>query len=147
MHSRILMMLMIVALIVLPACLALLNAQDEPLRTSIGETEQAVSFKTDILPVFEKHCLPCHAEDNANPSELSLDSHELLMIGGKHGRSVIPGNPGESILVRKFGPKPPFGDRMPLDPKRKQGGTSPRQLSEEEIGLIERWIGQGAKNN
>lgn len=107
----------------------------------------AVSFKTEIMPIIKRACLPCHAEDNFNPSELSLDSYELLMDGGKHGVPVIPGKPAESILLQKLRQNPPFGDRMPLDPKRKKGEPSSARLSDEEITLFETWVSQGAKNN
>ena len=107
----------------------------------------AVSFKTNIMPIIKRSCLPCHAEDNFNPSDLSLDSYDLLMDGGKHGPPVLPGKPAESILLQKLLQDPPFGDRMPLDPKRKKGEPSARKLSPEEIQLIDAWVRQGAKNN
>ena len=47
------------------------------------------SFKDDVFPVFRKYCLPCHSEDNFNPSELSLDSYDLMMQGGKHGTLIV----------------------------------------------------------
>jgi hypothetical protein len=106
-----------------------------------------VSFKRDIAPLIARQCLPCHAEEQFNPSELSLDTYDLLMTGGKHGTPVTPGKAAESILVRKLLPRPPFGDRMPLDPKKKKGEESTKRLSEEEIRLISDWIDQGARNN
>jgi len=99
------------------------------------------------MPIVRRECLPCHAEDSFNPSDLSLDSRELLMSGGRHGAPVVPGKSGESVLFQKLGPNPPFGDRMPLDPKKKRGERSLKSLSQEEIDLIGRWIDQGAKNN
>src|SRR5512140_3260414 len=57
----------------------------------------SVSFAKDVVPVIAKRCLPCHAEENFNPSELSLDSYDKLMAGGKHGVPVIAGNAKESI--------------------------------------------------
>jgi hypothetical protein len=104
-----------------------------------------ISFKSDVFPVIKRKCLPCHAEDHFNPSELSLDTYNLLMAGGKHGVPVVPGRPKESILVQKLNGKAPFGDPMPLDSKRKKGET--KRLSEEEVRLFIDWIVQGAKNN
>ena len=109
--------------------------------------EEPVSFKKEIAPLIGKRCLPCHAEDNFNPSELSLDSYELIMEGGKHGAPVIPGNPKESLIIRKTSTNPPFGDRMPLNPKRKIDDGTAKWLSDEEIRLLASWITQGAKNN
>ena len=106
-----------------------------------------VSFKRDVMSIVRRQCLPCHAEDNLNPSELSLDSRKLLMEGGKHGVPVIPGNAEKSLLYQKLGPSPPFGKRMPLDPKKKKGMASTKSLTEEEIRVIREWIEQGAKDN
>jgi hypothetical protein len=107
-----------------------------------------ISFSEDVFPIIQKNCLPCHAEDNFNPSELSLDSYDLLMDGGRHGDAVVPEKPDESPLVQKLLPDPPFGDRMPLDMRKKRGkkpGVKP--LTEEEIQCIATWIQQGARDN
>ncbi len=103
-----------------------------------------VSFKENVMPVIKKYCLPCHAEDNYNPSELSLDSYDLLMTGGKHGKPVVEGKSGERILIKKLHPDPPFGKPMPL--KRR---LQPEQqwVPDDLIKVIADWIDQGAKNN
>ena len=63
---------------------------------------------------------------------------DALMIGGDHGPAISPGNADGSLLVKKLSPTPPFGSRMPL------GGP---YLPDTAIGLIKRWINEGAKNN
>ncbi len=98
-----------------------------------------VSFKKNIIPILKIYCLPCHTEDQMNPSELYLDTYENLVKGGKHGRPLVPGNPDSSLIVLKLGPKPPIGDPMPL--KRKSPFPS------DTLAVIRKWIGQGAKNN
>lgn len=100
---------------------------------------ETISFKVDVFPIIKKHCLPCHAEEQMNPSDLHLDNYETMMEGGKHGKPIEPGKPKESLLVQKLNPNPPFGEQMPL--KSKTG------LSEEEIKIIVDWIIQGAKKN
>jgi len=114
---------------------------------SLSTKKREISFKTDVLSVVKKNCLPCHAEDQYNPSELSLDTFDLMMAGGKHGVPVVPGKPAESLLLQKMYDKPPFGDRMPMDPKKKRGEMSKKKLSDEEIQVLTEWIAQGAKNN
>ncbi|RPH34823.1 hypothetical protein EHM92_07360 [bacterium] len=114
-------------------------------QTKNGEKGSQVSFKDDVTPILKKHCLPCHAEDNFNPSELSLDSYDNLMAGGKHGSPVVPGEASESIIVQKVGPNPPFGDQMPLAKKKNAG--NPDRLSAQEIETLKEWINQGANNN
>ena len=107
----------------------------------------SVSFKDDVFPVVKKHCLPCHAEDNFNPSELSLDSYELMMQGGKNGTLVVAGKAGESLLMKKLGERPPFGDRMPLNKKQVISEGKAKYLSDSELNILSEWINQGAKNN
>lgn len=108
---------------------------------------EEVSFRKDIAPLIGRNCLPCHAEDNFNPSELSLDSYETLMEGGKHGVPVVPGSSRESIIMKKTSTAPPFGDRMPLNPKWKVEAGKAKWLTDAELKLLAIWINQGAKNN
>jgi hypothetical protein len=107
----------------------------------------SVSFKDDVFPVVKKYCLPCHSEDNFNPSELSLDSYDLMMQGGKNGTLVVAGNAKESLLVKKLGEAPPFGDRMPLNKKQVISEGKAKYLSESELKVIRKWINEGARNN
>ncbi|MCZ6775043.1 MAG: hypothetical protein O7D34_01150 [Ignavibacteria bacterium] len=109
--------------------------------------DEAVSFKEDIFPIIQKQCLPCHAEDNFNPSELSMDSYELLETGGKNGQPFVAGESKESLIIKKLGEEPPFGDRMPLNPKKKIKQGKAKWLSDEEVRSITKWIDQGAKDN
>ncbi len=106
-----------------------------------------VSFKGDIFPVIKRHCLPCHAQEQFNKSELSLDTYESLMAGAKHGVPVVPGKPEGSILLRKLSDKPPFGDPMPLDPRWKEGQPRKKRLSDKEIQILTEWVREGAKND
>ena len=115
--------------------------------TGVFSQQKPVSFQNDVAPVIRSRCLPCHAEDNFNPSELSLDTYEMLMAGGKSGAAVIPGEAQASILVKKLKGIPPFGERMPLNTKRDKETGKARWLSEEEISLIAAWVDQGAKRN
>jgi len=99
-----------------------------------------VSFSKVIFPLLQKHCMPCHSEEEENPSELYFESYEMLMHGGKNGVPIISGKGDSSMFIQKLRPKPTFGDQMPL-PKRKT------KLSEEVIQIFVDWINQGAKKN
>ncbi len=99
----------------------------------------AVSYAKDVAPVIGHYCLPCHTEDEMNPSLLYLDGYESLMHGGKHGSPVKPGQPDSSFLVQKISFHPPFGDPMPL--KRKVAFPA------DTLEILKAWIKQGAKNN
>ena len=98
--------------------------------------KKSLTFDKDVAPIIKKYCLPCHLEENENPSGLSMDNFELLMKGGNHGNTVITGNPKKSNLYLKLLPDPPFGKQM---------ARNRRKLLEEEVQLIYDWIEQGAK--
>jgi hypothetical protein len=106
-----------------------------------------VSFREDVAPLLQKYCLPCHAEENDNPSELALDSYSSLMKGGKHGVVVVPGAPEESSLIQKLSETPPFGERMPMHSRRAKSTVPPRYLTEEEVRVVSQWVAQGGKDN
>lgn len=101
--------------------------------------DKPVSFSKDVFPLLKNRCLPCHAADSENPSELYLETLGDLLKGGKHGKPVIPKKGDESILVQKLRPNPPFGDQMPLMTKKK--------LTDDEIEVLKKWIDQGVKKN
>ncbi len=109
--------------------------------------DESVSFKKDVFPLVQTYCLPCHAEENFNPSELSMDNYKLIMAGGKGGPSIVKGKSAESLLIKKLGPKPPEGERMPLNPKKKVKEGKAVWMKDEEVKTIATWIDQGAKDN
>ncbi|HXX62895.1 MAG TPA: c-type cytochrome domain-containing protein [Bacteroidota bacterium] len=106
-----------------------------------------VSFKSDVFPLIQKYCLPCHSEDESNPSELSLDTYDQLKQGGKHGSPIVPGKSAESLIIQKANQDPPFGKRMPLNTQRKISEGKAKYLSDEEVKIISDWVDQGAANN
>ena len=90
-----------------------------------------VSYSQQVAPLLAMHCYSCHGDSGG----LSMRTYAQLMLGGNLGKVVLPGNPEGSLLVHfvegRRGPK----HRMPLDG---------RPLSGEQIGLLRRWIGEGA---
>lgn len=112
-----------------------------------GPEGDEISYKAHVVPILKQHCLPCHAEESANQSELSLDTYALLMKGGKHGPAVAPGDPGKSMLIQKLSDAPEFGDRMPLPSRRKKKLGLLMYLSDDEVKVLSQWIAQGARGN
>jgi hypothetical protein len=104
------------------------------------DTTKIVSYSKNVDPFLQKYCVTCHNSDDTHPSELYMDTYELLMKGGKHGKAVIPGNAQKSLLTQKTGAEPPFGKIMP--PPKKKDRPTPEQLE-----MLKLWIDQGAKKN
>lgn len=99
-----------------------------------------VSFKEDVLPIFQVHCAACHAPggEGATASGLTLTTYQGVMKGTKFGAMVIAGDPDSSNLMRLLDWKTSPELRMPHDKK---------QLPVGERDTIRTWIRQGAKNN
>ena len=92
--------------------------------------EDTAFFEAKIRPVLERECLECHSSRKSKGG-LTLDSRDHVLKGGDSGPVVIPGKPGESLLLaalRHDGPE------MPPD----------RKLPDEVVGNFERWIERGA---
>lgn len=111
------------------------------------KSDGTLSYAKDVVPIIRKHCLPCHAEESRNSSELHLDTHASMMEGGEHGVPIVPGKPDESILIQKLLPDPPFGDTMPLQRRRRSAGAGEKKMTAEEVELLREWIRQGARSN
>ena len=98
---------------------------------------EAVSFATDIMPIFERSCMNCHGGEYEGEQRieaaLDLRTYEALMAGSEFGSVVEAGDPDASILLEMIavGDMPEEGD--PLTP--------------EEIELVRTWISEGAENN
>jgi hypothetical protein len=96
--------------------------------------EQVSFFESKIRPILVDHCYDCHsveAQDVAGG--LLLDSQGGLIAGGSKGRSVIPSDPQESLLIRAV---------RHVDPSLKMPPDS--QLTEDQVESLITWIAQGA---
>ncbi|HUE73915.1 MAG TPA: c-type cytochrome domain-containing protein, partial [Pirellulaceae bacterium] len=93
--------------------------------------EQIEFFEKKVRPVLAASCLDCHGED-AQESELRLDSLAALVEGGTRGPAIVPGNPTESLLIRAIG----HGERLQMPPKKK---LPPAQIAD-----LAAWVKQGA---
>lgn len=89
-------------------------------------------FENKVRPLLVEHCYECHGEQ-AQESELRVDSYIGLMRGGAAGASVVPGNPDQSLLLTAVTYNDPTL-QMPPDGK----------LSDTQIADLRRWIEIGA---
>ena len=98
--------------------------------SSQGE-EAPVSFFKQVVPIFKESCNGCHHPGKMK-GDLDLTTHAAILKGGKHGSVIKPGDPSGSTLVEEISGK---------EPSMPQEGDP---LTAEQVGLIERWISQGA---
>jgi hypothetical protein len=93
-----------------------------------------VSFSRDVAPIMAMYCNTCHGESGG----ISTRSYRELMLGGDLGKVIVPGDPERSLLIHFLDGRRGENRRMP---------KASRPLSEAQIGLIRRWIAEGAKND
>ncbi|AMY12163.1 putative membrane protein [Luteitalea pratensis] len=103
-----------------------------PTATATQATD-AVDFTRDVMPILKHTCVECHGPEKVK-ARLRMDSIEGLQKGGKSGPLVKPGDPENSLMMRRV-----LGldgdDQMPLDKD---------PLTEKQIDTLRRWIAAGA---
>src|SRR5687767_13122073 len=80
--------------------------------------DKPVSFHNDVRPIFNAACSACHKPEKLK-GDLDMTSHAALLKGGKHGSTVVPGDPAKSNLVEMISgdepEMPPDADPLPKD--------------------------------
>ena len=89
-------------------------------------------FETKIRPALVQHCFECHSADAKKlGGKLRLDNREAMLKGGESGPVLVPGNPGESLLLQAL-----RHEDLEMPPE------SP--LSEAPVQLFREWVSMGA---
>ena len=110
-------------LLILFACSISALAEDKP-----------VSYYKELVPVLKRSCTGCHHPGKLK-GQLDLTTYDSFNKGGKHGVGFKPGDAkGSSIIEQISGEEPAMPEEG--DP-----------LTKEEVGLFERWIAEGAKDD
>ncbi len=104
---------------------------------SAGDADDAISYYQQIRPIFQAHCQGCHQPAKSS-GQYVMTSFDRLLAGGESELAAIsPGNPDDSYLMDLITPVDGTAE-MPQ-------GKEP--LTDEEIQIIRRWIGQGARDD
>ncbi len=103
-----------------------------------AEEQQSVSFSRDIRPILSSKCFSCHGPDSAaREADLRLDRYDEATADRGGYAALIPGKPQESEAFQRLVADDPDVRMPPAEAKK--------DLSEEEIQLLRRWIEQGAE--
>jgi WD40 repeat protein len=116
-------MRILVTVLIATAAFSLFAVADDP-----------VSYYRQVRPLLQQNCNGCHRPGKAKGG-LDLTTHSALLKGGKDGKMLKPGQPGDSRLVEEISGEEPS---MPDEGE---------PLTAEEIHLIEQWIAQGAADD
>ena len=94
-----------------------------------------LSFNRDVRPILANNCFACHGPDEKKrETEWHFDTREAMFMD----EAIIrPGSAANSLLVKKI-TEPNPEDRMPPP-------DSGHALTDKQIGLLKRWIDEGAK--
>ncbi|MCI0660072.1 MAG: DUF1553 domain-containing protein [Acidobacteria bacterium] len=103
------------------------------------QAQRRIDFNRDIRPILSGKCFVCHGPDAANKKiKLRLDSEAGAKADlGNGRRAIVPGNPGESEMVRRITAS---DESMRMPPT-----YSDYKLTQSEIDLLTEWIRQGAQ--
>ena len=106
------------------------NAEEASL--SINDTD---IYRDVIEPIFAASCYECHGPDKQK-GELRLDSHELAMLGGELGDTIVPGDLEASELIYRLHLEIDDDEHMPPEDKP--------QPTEGQEKILAWWIQSGA---
>lgn len=100
-----------------------------------------VDYNYEIRPILSDKCYKCHGPDaNTREAGLRLDTPEgayAALKDNPHARALVPGSPQTSEIYLRISAKDVSRKMPPVDANL--------DLTDEEIGLIKKWIEQGGK--
>ena len=94
-----------------------------------------VDYISEVKPIFNKNCITCHGGVKRKSGFSLLFRSEALAKNESGKPAIIPGDPGNSELIRRIELKDPE-DRMPYKHP---------PLTEKEITTLKKWIKTGSK--
>jgi hypothetical protein len=105
---------------------------------SRATADEPIHFRRDVRPILSAVCYQCHGPDEKQrKAHLRLDT-KLGAFADRDGSfALVPGKPKGSLLFQRITAQDP----KKLMPPRRSG----KKLTAAQIGLIRRWIEQGAK--
>lgn len=89
-----------------------------------------LTFEKDIRPILRAHCWDCHGANTDIKGGLDLRLVRFALRGGDSGPAIVPGKPGDSLLIQRIR----AGEMPPTE----------RKVTPAELSVLEKWIAVGA---
>jgi len=99
------------------------------------------AYRAEVAPIFAANCIHCHNPNSGQEPDLTEPFDPVVGVVGVaagNGVRVVPGDPGQSLLVLDVEGATTGGVPMPFHPER---------LTEAEVAALIRWIAAGALND
>ena len=125
------------ALVLACVWLIVASATDIKAEEPAASEATAVSYYTQIRPIFQAHCQGCHQPAKQGGEYVMTTFATLLKGGESESAAVVPGKPADSNLISLITPT----DGEAEMPKGK------KPLSIGELELVTRWIKEGAADD
>ncbi len=111
------------------------SKKEDPLaRPEVTDISQAEYFADVVHPIIKAKCYSCHNASKMK-GQLSFESIEAYMKGGKHGSTIVAGDADGSEIMKRV--NLPEDDKLFMPPK----GKTP--LTDEEKAILVAWINDG----
>ena len=111
------------------------SRSDDEVSAVAGRANQVSPREVLVTTLYVK-CLLCHGR-RRQEGGLDLRTREAALKGGVSGPAIVPGEPDQSLLVRRI-----VAEEMP--PEEHQARLSYRPVTSDELDSLRRWISQGA---
>ncbi len=96
-----------------------------------------VDFQRQVRPILSDNCFQCHGPDKATRMvDLRLDTLEGAFSKRDNGTTIVPGDPEASLVYQRITHENEVLRMPPIHSKK--------ELSGEQIGVLRRWIEEGA---
>lgn len=114
-------------------------SQDKSTETSapifaFADPKTAELYTDIVYPILQARCISCH-QASKTKGKLRLDTYELMLKGGKSGKSLL-GSVKDAELMRRI--------ELPVSHEEHMPPQDKPQLTEDEKSIIALWLQQGA---
>jgi len=112
-----------------------LEPREEKKVAPVKSLEEQVVFADIVQPILNKRCVECHKEGKSK-GKLRMDTYEMLVLGGKEGTAIKPGDAKASNII--YRPELPEDDEEHMPPEGK------KDIEAHELAVVSWWINEGA---